>query len=86
MAMIRARISILPKRTVFDPQGEAVRHALVHFGLNSAERVRVGKEIEFEIPGEGDPAEIRARLEVIARDFLANPVVEEFELHIEGLS
>ncbi len=83
--MIRARVSILPKRTVFDPQGEAVRHALGHFGLNAVDRVRVGKEIEIEIPGEGDPAEIRARLETLARDFLANPVVEEFELHIEGL-
>ncbi|VVM06362.1 Phosphoribosylformylglycinamidine synthase subunit PurS [Methylacidimicrobium cyclopophantes] len=83
--MIRARVSILPKRTVFDPQGEAVRHALGHFGLSGVERVRVGKEIELEIPGEGDPAEIRSRLETIARDFLANPVVEEYELHIEGL-
>ncbi len=85
MAMIRARVSILPKRTVFDPQGETVRHALGHFGLAAVERVRVGKEIELEIPGDGDPAAIRARLEAIARDFLSNPVVEEFELHIEGL-
>ncbi|VVM07386.1 phosphoribosylformylglycinamidine synthase subunit PurS [Methylacidimicrobium tartarophylax] len=83
--MIRARVLILPKRTVFDPQGEAVRHALGHFGLAAAERVRVGKEIEIEIPGEGDQAKIRSQLETIARDFLANPVVEEFELHIEGL-
>ncbi|WP_018290490.1 phosphoribosylformylglycinamidine synthase subunit PurS [Verrucomicrobium sp. 3C] len=83
--MIRARVLILPKRTVFDPQGEAVRHALGHFGLAAVDRVRVGKEIEIEMPGEGDPTEIRSRLETIARDFLSNPVVEEFELHIEGV-
>ncbi|CAB4244585.1 Phosphoribosylformylglycinamidine synthase subunit PurS [Methylacidimicrobium sp. AP8] len=85
MAMIRARISILPKRTVFDPQGETVRHALGHFGLAPVERVRVGKEIELEFPADTDPSAIRSRLEAVARDFLSNPVVEEFELHFEGL-
>jgi phosphoribosylformylglycinamidine synthase len=60
-----------------DPQGVAVRNALKDVGLDTVESVRVGKylELEFKRP----PSEMK--LEEICRDFLANPVIEDYTIH-----
>jgi len=69
-------VTVMPKPSVLDPQGAAVAEALKHFGLEGIGRVRVGKSIEIECAGEPD----RSRLEAIARDFLSNPVIEDFSI------
>ncbi|MCX7869753.1 MAG: phosphoribosylformylglycinamidine synthase subunit PurS [Terrimicrobiaceae bacterium] len=71
-------VTVMPKPSVLDPQGAAVAEALKHFGLEGVARVRVGKSIEIECSGEVD----RSRLEAIARDFLSNPVIEDYS--VEG--
>jgi phosphoribosylformylglycinamidine synthase len=68
------------KREVLDPQGEAVRKALASLGVDGVQNARVGKVIDLEI--EGDETTVREKVEKAARSLLANPVIEDFEVHI----
>ena len=71
---MKVRVIVMPKQSVLDPQGAAVRNALKDVGLQSVENVRVGKLLELEFttpPDEG-------RLDEICRDLLSNPVIEDY--------
>ena len=52
-------------------------------GWPSARGVRVGKTVEFTLEGEVDSPELRERLEVLCRDLLSNPVIEDFRYELE---
>lgn len=77
---MRARVYVTLKREVLDPQGEAVRKALASLGIDGVKDARVGKLIDLEI--EGDETTVREKVEKAARSLLANPVIEDFEVHI----
>ncbi len=80
--MTRATILILPKEGVFDPQGEAIRNALIHLGLAETLSVRVGKEIVIEFK-EADQEKLKQKVEEITKNFLSNPVIEQFKIEWE---
>lgn len=69
----------MPKTTVLDPQGVAVRDAMKHLGLSGVASVRVGKMLEIDLEGQPD----EARLHEICHDLLSNPVVEDYHLELE---
>lgn len=79
---MKALIAVMPKRTVLDPQGEAVKEAIHHLGFEAVVDARVGKFIELKLDGIGE-AEARRRLEVICHELLSNPVIEEYSLLFE---
>lgn len=79
---MRARVYVTLKREVLDPQGEAVRKGLVALGFGDVREVRVGKLIELDL--DGDAAHVRGELEEASRKLLANPVIEDFRLEIDG--
>lgn len=79
---MKARVTVMPKKSVLDPQGVAVRDAVAQHGLPEVTSVRVGKFIEVEINGLSE-ADAEARLHEISRELLSNPVIEDYELHIE---
>lgn len=79
---MKAKIIITPKRSVLDPQGQAVQSALEHMGYSGIESVRVGKYIEVELVPGGDPETARQALEDASRRFLSNPILEEFRLEL----
>ena len=68
----------MPKRTVLDPQGVAVRDAMHHHGLPGVTTVRVGKCLEIE-----GQALSEEQLHEVCRDLLSNPVIEDYVLEIE---
>jgi phosphoribosylformylglycinamidine synthase len=72
---MKAKVIVMPKQSILDPQGVAVRDAMRHHGLPGAKQVRVGKMIEVEV----DDAD-EAKLHEIARDLLSNPVIEDYEI------
>ena len=76
-ALMKVHVVVMPKQSVLDPQGIAVRNALKDLGLDSVHTVRVGKllELEFETPPNG------AKLEQVCRDLLSNPVIEDYTIH-----
>jgi phosphoribosylformylglycinamidine synthase PurS subunit len=75
---MNARVIVMPKATVLDPQGNAVRDAMRHLGMPEVRSVRIGKYMEIEI--EGQAGELESRLHQLCRDLLSNPVIEDYEL------
>ena len=73
---MKVRVIVMPKESVLDPQGVAVRNALKDVGLQSVENVRVGKLLELEFAAPPD----EQRLDEICRDLLSNPVIEDYAI------
>lgn len=78
---IKARVTIMPKNGVLDPQGKAIGHALASLGFDGVAEVRAGKVIELEL-AETDPAKAQAAAEEMARRLLANTVIESFRVEL----
>ena len=79
---MKARVIVTPKKTVLDPQGNAVRDAMRHLGMPEVRNVRIGKYLEIDL--DGKDADLEKRLDSLCRDLLSNPVIEEYS--IERLS
>jgi phosphoribosylformylglycinamidine synthase subunit PurS len=77
----RVIVDVMLKPEIHDPQGEAVLSASHRLGFGNVTGVRQGKRFELEIDGPAD-VQTLASLEDLARELLANPVIEEFSLHI----
>ena len=77
-----ARVVVMPKRVVNDPQGVTVKHGLNSLGFTEVSEVRVGKHLEvmLESPSVEDA---RARVEEMCRKLLANGVIEDYVFEIE---
>jgi phosphoribosylformylglycinamidine synthase len=75
---MNAKVIVMPKAAVLDPQGNAVRDAMRHLGMPEVSRVRIGKYMEIDI--EGENGELQSRLHQLCRDLLSNPVIEDYEL------
>ncbi|HEV7405283.1 MAG TPA: phosphoribosylformylglycinamidine synthase subunit PurS [Chthoniobacteraceae bacterium] len=74
---MKATVIVMPKKSVLDPQGVAVRDAIRHHGIPSVKAVRIGKFMEIELEC-GD----EAQLHELCRDLLSNPVIEDYTLEI----
>jgi phosphoribosylformylglycinamidine synthase subunit PurS len=77
---MKARVYVSMKPTVLDPQGQTIRSALVGLGHSSVADVRQGKYFEITIASGADRQKAAAEIEEIARDVLANPVIEEYRI------
>ncbi|MFN6998505.1 phosphoribosylformylglycinamidine synthase subunit PurS [Elioraea tepidiphila] len=78
---MKARVTVMPKSGVLDPQGKAIGHALASLGFAGVGEVRAGKVIELEL-AETDPARAKAEAEEMARKLLANTVIESFRVEL----
>ncbi len=78
--MARVIVDVMLKPEIHDPQGEAVLSASHRLGFGTVTSVRQGKRFELELAGPADGVALAA-LEELARELLANPVIEEFSLH-----
>ena len=79
---VKAKIIVMPKAAVLDPQGNAVRDAMQHLGMPEVRSVRIGKYMEIDI--EGQNGDLETRLRALCRDLLSNPVIEDYELQEIG--
>ena len=79
---MKATVLVRLKSEVLDPQGDAVRRALGKLGFEGVRSVRVGKLIEMELDDAVAGTDVRAHLEKIADEMLANPVIEDFEIKL----
>ena len=78
---MKARVTVMLKPGVLDPQGRAIAHALGTLGFDGIGEVRAGKVIELELD-ETDPARAQARAEDMARRLLANTVIEAYQVEV----
>ncbi|MBM3734451.1 MAG: phosphoribosylformylglycinamidine synthase subunit PurS [Acidobacteria bacterium] len=81
---MKARVTVSLKRTVLDPQGQTIRSALVSRGYGQIEDVRQDKVFEIRLAEGTDAAAAKKQLEEVARDILANPVIEDYRVELEG--
>jgi phosphoribosylformylglycinamidine synthase len=80
---MKARVSIMLKDGVLDPQGEAVRHALGALGFAGVQSVRQGKVVELELD-ETDRATAEAAVRAMCDKLLANTVIERYSIDLDG--
>jgi phosphoribosylformylglycinamidine synthase len=78
---MKARVYVMPKAGVLDPQGKAIGHALEGLGFAGVGEVRAGKVIELDL-AETDPAKAKEAAEAMARRLLANTVIESFRVEV----
>jgi phosphoribosylformylglycinamidine synthase len=80
--MLKARVIVMLKSGVLDPQGRAVRGGLHAMGYAEVEDIRVGKEIVLTLHDMTEE-KARARVKEMCEKLLANPVIEEFSFTLE---
>jgi phosphoribosylformylglycinamidine synthase subunit PurS len=80
---MKARVYVSFKPTVLDPQGQTIRGALNSLGHTSVADVRQGKFFDIQLKAGAAREEALREMQQIARDVLANPVIEDY--HVEFL-
>ena len=80
--MARVVVDVMPKPEILDPQGKAVLGALPRLGFSGVADVRQGKRFELEVEGEITDA-VLAEIDKMAEGLLSNPVIEDYEVHVE---
>ena len=81
MPAMKAHVWVMPKRTVLDPQGQAIQHALSSLGFSDVREVRQGKFFVLDLD-DTTRETAEKQVERMAREILTNPVIEEFRYEI----
>jgi len=79
---MKARIKVMLKNGVLDPQGKAIEGALGSLGFPNVASVRQGKYFEVEI-AEKDAGKARATIEEMSKKLLANTVIENYAIELD---
>jgi phosphoribosylformylglycinamidine synthase len=80
--MLRARVYVTLKKSVFDPQGQTIHEALRSMGYSQLTDVRQGKFFELALE-DMDGGAAQALVEEVARKVLSNPVIESCRVELE---
>jgi phosphoribosylformylglycinamidine synthase PurS subunit len=78
---MKARVYVMLKNGVLDPQGAAVQHALGALGFDGISGVRQGKVIELDLAGT-DADAVKAQVTEMCEKLLANTVIENYSIEI----
>jgi len=80
---MKANVHVTLKNGVLDPQGKAIEHTLASLGFSGLNQARQGKFIELDL-NETDADKARAQVEEMCKKLLANTVIENYTIEIEG--
>ena len=80
--MLEAEIYITLKKTVSDPRGLTIKHALESLGYQNLEEVRVGKLVTIKLSSK-DKKKAKQKLDEMCQKLLANPIIEDYNLKIK---
>jgi len=75
---MKARVHVMLKEGVLDPQGAAIGHALGALGFEGVEAVRQGKVIELDLA----PGTDKAIVQQMCERLLANTVIESYRIEM----
>jgi len=78
---VKARVTVMLKSGVLDPQGKAIEGALRSLAINDVRAVRQGKLFDIELDGEDHEAARRTLSQACER-LLANTIVENYAIEI----
>lgn len=76
--MKKINIYISLKKTVADPQGLTVKHALESLGYKGVDQVRMGKYIQLQMEKVTEK-----EVHEMCKKLLVNPIIEEYRFEIE---
>lgn len=80
---MKAKVYVTLKPSVLDPQGKAIHHSVESLGFTGVAEIRQGKYFEISLNSETDEPGAREAVEKIAKDILANPVIEDYRIEVE---
>lgn len=79
---MKAKVYVTLKPSVLDPQGKAIHHSVELLGFEKITDVRQGKYFEIALDAGLTDTQAREAAEKIAKDVLANPVIEDYRVEI----
>lgn len=79
---MKAKVYVTLKPSVLDPQGKAIHHSVELLGFEKVADVRQGKYFEISLDSAITESEAREEAEQIAKNVLANPVIEDYKVEI----
>ena len=85
MARYEAQVEVTHRPGILDPAGATVERALPALGWGNVSQVRIGKSVRLVIEADDEAAAI-AQVDEMYRRILTNPVIEDYELHLQELS
>jgi len=80
--MLKAEINITLKRTVADPQGLTIKHALESLGYKDLANVRIGKLVVIKLNSK-DKKRAEREINEMCKELLANPIIEDYHFKIK---
>lgn len=80
---MKANVYVTLKPSVLDPQGKAIHHSVESLGFGGIGDIRQGKFFEIALDPSVSETDARAAVEQIAKDVLANPVIEDYRVEID---
>lgn len=79
---MEAEIYISLKKTISDPQGLTIKHALQSLGYKNLEEVRIGKLITIKL-NSNDKKKAEKDISEMCQKLLANPIIEDYSFQIK---
>jgi len=79
--MLEAEIRVMLKKTVLDPQGQVVKHALESLNHKDIEDLRVGRLVYVKLNTD-DREGAKQNLEKMCKQLLANPIIEDYKIYL----
>lgn len=80
--MTKVNIYVTLKKSVLDPQGRAVQHALSSLGFKEVAEVRIGRFIQLQVESK-NKKELQKQVDKMCHQLLSNPVIEDYTFEIE---
>jgi len=80
--MLEAKVYVTLKKTVADPQGLTIKHALESLGFKAVDDVRMGKLITLKLKM-NDRKKSEKELTEMCRKLLANPIIEDYGFEVK---
>ncbi len=79
---MKAKVYVTLKPSVLDPQGKAIHHSVELLGFEQIQDIRQGKYFEIALDASLTESQAKDAAEKIAKDVLANPVIEDYRVEI----
>jgi phosphoribosylformylglycinamidine synthase subunit PurS len=79
---MKAKVYVTLKPSVLDPQGKAIHHSVEALGFDSIGDIRQGKYFEISLDAALTAEDAERSVSKIAKDVLANPIIEDYRVEI----
>ena len=82
--MFSVKVFVTLKKSIADPQGNAIKEALLSMGYDGVKDVRMGKLIDIKLE-DSSSAKAQERVEEMCSALLTNTVIEDYSYEITGV-